>query len=104
MISIIKEELDYKFIIGKHRFEFEHELIHELAHLLTKDWILNASLGIVSWQSKKWKIEFAHDDNSPGNRKYESRDRILLWYGELKWHLTIQELLDIGDECRMYNI
>jgi hypothetical protein len=96
MIRIEKSSAGFIFCIGAHRIEMDASAVNAMAAGLTEG---NAPLivaGKMKVQSGDWVIENAHDDNP--NR--ESRARILLHAGNLKWHLTDQEVVALGEHCR----
>lgn len=96
MITIEKSTSPFLFKIGAYSFTIEPEAVKGLAKALTEIDVPKIAAGEISWSENGWKVQFANDDDP----KKESRKRILLYRNDLKWHLTQEEALQLGNACR----
>ena len=101
MISITPKDNSFTLQIGKHLFSLNHDLLSSLSAVLEKDRIAEMAELQNPWQFENWLLEGATDDRQrEPNTRWEFRKRLLLHIGNQKWHLTQDECLKLGNQCR----
>jgi hypothetical protein len=95
MIAFVHDGDAFILILGKRRVPLCREDAEILASALVDDKLLyQVEEGIREWESGIWKLETAGEFQRPSDA---FRMRILLRCRNLKWHITVYELLDLSD-------
>ena len=101
MIIISPNESAFTLEFGIHRFPVSRTLLTSFASVLVKDRIAEMAELQSPWQSENWLLEGADDDRQQEpNTRREFRKRLLLHIGNQRWHLSQEECLKLGDQCR----
>jgi hypothetical protein len=101
MILVSPNESSFTLELGIHRFPVSRTLLISFASVLVKERIAEMADLQNPWQSENWLLEGADDDRKEEpNTKREFRKRLLLHIGDQKWHLSQEECLKLGNQCR----
>ncbi len=90
MININNDNGKLTFRIGKNTLPLTWE---EAAKLREKIAVVGIDSDEETWSFGPWRLEWAGDYDHP----WESRQRIIIYHGNKKWHLTMEELFSLSD-------